>query len=126
MKHEKDLSPTERAAIELHVESLKSGIFGSQAELRTAVRHPAQHLEGPLGDFARALFDSKAERTQTEFDISGNNRVLNNSNNHKSAAAVKNLDGRIDAGVTSIYEPNGNTGEAPQTGEQKDNVSVGH
>jgi hypothetical protein len=126
-KHENELTPTERAAIELHVESLKSGTFGCQAEVRSAVRHPAQYLQGPLGDLARALFDNKAQRTNDAgFSIAGDNhRVLNNSNNHKSAAAVKNPDGSIDAGVTSIYEPNGNTGATPQTGEQKDNVSVG-
>src|SRR5262249_10210046 len=109
MSHEKDLSPTERAAYEQHIESLKNGIFESQAELQAAVRHPVQRLTGPLGDLARGALDVKAHRTQEAgYSLGGDkHRVIDRNGGFKSATAYRNTDGTYHAIPTVIDSPTG-------------------
>jgi hypothetical protein len=113
---EHELTPMERAAIDMHLNSLREGIFSSQAEMNAALRHPSYHMHGSLGALSRALWEAKATRTQQHYDISGGNRVVDPDGGYMSAAATHRADGSIDSGLTSLDAP---TGRSPEPGESE-------
>src|SRR5262249_1684152 len=87
----------EEAAIQAQIDRMQEGMWSSEVDMKSALRARGYHVDGPLGELYRHVWQMKSERTQQVFDISGNNRVIDPNKDSFKAVARRNKDGEIES-----------------------------
>ena len=85
-----ELSSLELAAIQTDIDRLKSGTWGSEQEMKAALRSPGYHVDGAIGQLYRHEWEAKTQRTLNTGVTIGNNRVVNKDGDHPRVAVKRN------------------------------------